>query len=251
MKAQLAFCKVNISPVRSTNSDTAEMVTQLLFGEIFEVLEFEKSWCKILIYKDNYEGWIDVKHLELLTPKESNRWLDSQTLEANLLRQLQTPWGPQWISRGAFVGATNQEFKIGNHLFSFIDNLPNVVFNTIPELAIAYLNTPYLWGGKSPFGIDCSGFTQIVYRFFDVNLPRDAYQQIELGENIEFSEKSPGDLAFFTNNIGKVIHVGIILENNQIIHASGQIRIDTLLESGILNELKKEITHTLFAIKRV
>ena len=251
MKTQLAFCKVNISPVRSTNSDAAEMVTQLLFGEIFEVLKFEKSWCKILIYKDNYEGWIDVKHLELLTPKESTRWLDSQTLEANLMRQLQTPWGPQWISRGAFVGASKQDFKIGNHLFSFIDNLSNVVFNTIPELAIAYLNTPYLWGGKSPFGIDCSGFTQIVYRFFDINLPRDAHQQVELGANIEFLEKSPGDLAFFENSDGKVIHVGIILENNQIIHASGQIRIDTLLESGILNELKKEITHTLFAIKRV
>jgi hypothetical protein len=251
MKTQLAFCKVNISPVRANNSDVAEMVTQLLFGEIFEVLEFEKSWCQILIYKDNYEGFIDVKHIELLSPKESTRWLDSQTLEANLLRQLRTPWGIQWITRGAFVGESNQDFIIGNHSFSFIDNLPNVVFNSISDLAIEFLNTPYLWGGKSPFGIDCSGFTQIVFRFFEINLPRDAYQQVELGLNVEFSEKLPGDLAFFTNNKGKVIHVGIILENNQIIHASGQVRIDNFIETGILNESKKEITHTLYAIKRV
>ncbi len=251
MNAQLAFCKVNISPVRISNGDASEMVTQLLFGEVFEVHEFEKSWCKIVIYKDNYEGWIDVKHLELLTQKESTRWLDNQTLETNLLRKLQTPWGIQWISRGAFVGDSNQDFKIGQHAFSFVDLLPNLVFNTNTELALEYLNTPYLWGGKSPFGIDCSGFSQIVYRFFDINLPRDAYQQVELGMNVEYTDKLPGDLAFFTNSKGKVIHVGIILENNQIIHASGQVRIDTFIESGILNESKKEITHTLFAIKRV
>lgn len=251
MKVQLAFCKINISPVRSINSDTAEIVTQLLFGEVFEIQQIDKSWCKILIYKDNYTGWIDTKHLELLTSKEATRWLDSQTLESNLLVQIHTPWGKQWISRGAFVGSNNEDFRIGNHLFSYVEKLPNLVFSSIPELANEYINTPYLWGGKSPFGIDCSGFTQIVYRFFDINLPRDAYQQAELGLNIDYSEKLPGDLAFFTNSSGKVIHVGIILEKNQIIHASGHVRMDTLIPSGILNESKKEITHTLFAIKRV
>lgn len=248
---QLAFCKVNISPVRATQSDTSEIVTQLLFGEVFQIHEFEKSWCKITIYRDNYEGWIDSKQMELLTPKECNRWLDSQTPEISLLRQLLTPWGLQWISRGAFVGASNGDFKIGNHSFSFVDQPPTLTFQSISALATEYLNTPYLWGGKSPFGIDCSGFTQIVYRFFDVNLPRDAYQQAELGLNIDFLEKLPGDLAFFTNSKGKVVHVGIVMQNNQIIHASGQVRIDTINETGILNESKREITHSLFAIKRV
>lgn len=251
MKAQLAFCKVNISPVRSTNSDTAEIVTQLLFGEVFEIQTYESSWCKINVYKDNYEGWIDIKHLELLTAKEVARWLDNQLLESNLLRQLETPWGKQWISRGAYVGATNGNFNIGKHTFSFTEQKPKIDFQTIQELSFEYLNTPYLWGGKSPFGIDCSGFTQSVYRFFDINLPRDAYQQAELGLVVDFSERLPGDLAFFNSDNGKIIHVGIIVDKNRIIHASGQVRIDTLLESGIFNESIKEITHKLCAIKRV
>ena len=118
--------------------------------------------------------------------------------------------------------------------------------------ALIYLNTPYLWGGRSPFGIDCSGFTQVVYRLQGISLPRDAYQQAEIGTTLSFIEESePGDLAFFDNNEGKIIHVGIILENNHIIHASGKVRIDRIDQQGIFNKEKGQHTHKLRLIKSI
>jgi len=112
------------------------------------------------------------------------------------------------------------------------------------------LNAPYLWGGKSFFGIDCSGFTQQVFRFLDKRLPRDAYQQAEEGMTVEFDETEVGDLAFFANASGKITHVGIILENMQIIHAHGAVRLDELTKEGIFSADKGGITHYLTVIKR-
>lgn len=252
MSGQLAYCKVNISPVRAENKDSSEMVTQLLFGETVHVHETTGSWCKITVYSDNYEGWVDVKQIGLLTQKEGTRWMDARIPETQLMRQIQTPWGKQWLSRGAYVPAEDSgSFKIGDDSFSFFDKAASSAYRSPAELAAEYLNTPYLWGGKSPFGIDCSGLTQIVFRFFDINLPRDAYQQAEHGMEITFEEAETGDLAFFSNDQGKIIHVGIVLEDQKIIHASGQVRIDTLTASGIVNEQKKVITHTLSNIRRL
>ena len=120
------------------------------------------------------------------------------------------------------------------------------------ENALMYLNAPYLWGGRSPLGIDCSGFTQMVYRLQGINLPRDAYQQAEVGTTLSFIEESdPGDLAFFDNNEGKITHVGIILEENHIIHASGKVRIDRIDQQGIFNTEIGTHTHKLRLIKSI
>lgn len=252
MESQLGYCKVNISPVRAENRDASEMVTQLLFGEIVQVHEISSPWCRITVYSDNYEGWVDIKQIGLLTPKEARRWMDAMAPETALFRQLETPWGKQWISRGAYVSPDDSgAFRIGNSEFAFTDEQDTPLFRSPSALAEEYLNTPYLWGGKSPFGIDCSGLTQMVYRFFGINLPRDAYQQAEHGIEIPFVEVAANDLAFFRNDAGKIIHVGIVQEAMKIIHASGQVRRDTLTASGILNEDKKEITHTLCSIRRL
>lgn len=252
MDGKLAYCKVNISPVRAENKDSSEMVTQLLFGEVVHVHEIVGSWCRITVFSDNYPGWVDVKQIGMLTAKESTRWMDAMIPETKLMRQIQTPWGKQWISRGAYVPSDNSgTFKIGNDGFYFFDEPKSKVYSQPFALAAEYLNTPYLWGGKSPFGIDCSGLTQMVYRFFDINLPRDAYQQAEHGREIPFDEAEVNDLAFFQNEAGKIIHVGLLLDDKKIIHASGQVRIDTLTNSGIVNEEKKEITHTLCGIRRL
>ena len=107
----------------------------------------------------------------------------------------------------------------------------------IVKVARRYLNAPYLWGGRSPFGVDCSGFTQMVYKIAGQHLLRDAAQQVSQGRSIDFMEEcQAGDLAFFDNEEGDIIHVGMILADNHIIHCDGMVRIDRLDQSGIHNE---------------
>ena len=214
-----AYCKVSISPIRAENKDEAEIVSQLLFGEVFTINEVQKNWINITTLFDAYSGWIDIKHLKLLSEKELKRWLDGLSPAFNLLTEIKTPWGNQRLIRGAYLSNENL-FNIGNDSFEILnsskDNLPATIFET----AASYLNAPYLWGGKQPFGIDCSGLTQMVYRFHGVNLPRDASQQVEIGQEIEFEDITEGDIAFFHNKSGKIIHVGILNDKKQIIHAS-------------------------------
>jgi gamma-D-glutamyl-L-lysine dipeptidyl-peptidase len=255
MVEKFAYCKVNIAPLRSGKSDASEMVSQLLFGELIVVTEQDEKWFLVRSMLDNYEGYCDPKHIIFLSEKEMKRWMDGLSVQYELIRFIQTPWGKQLISKGAFVPFGNQNsFTIGNDFFEYLENSISEVkaeLNSIREIAESYLNTPYLWGGKSPFGIDCSGFTQLVYRCVDINLPRDAYQQAELGEEIPFDERQENDLAFFSNEAGKIIHVGILIEPDRIIHASGCVRIDLFDKKGIYNESTEKYSHNLTTIKRI
>lgn len=243
-----AFCFVGISPIRSTPNDSSEQVSQLVFGEVVEVLEIKNYWVKIKTLKDAYEGFVDYKHLIALSDKELRQWLDQAETTTVLHQTLKCPWGNQIIPCGSFIG-NEQIFNIGIYQFEKIvaDNSGKKGI----ELATALLNTPYLWGGKSSFGIDCSGFSQLIFRSIDLNLPRDAYQQEELGQDVSFQDREPMDLAFFSNEKGKITHVGIIMDGNSIIHASGRVRIDTLKQDGIWNEEMGTITHKLTVIKRL
>lgn len=248
---KFAFCKVAVSPIRKENADPSEMVSQLLFGEVVEIQDIQDNWTQIRTFCDNYEGWTDTKHLLPLTTKELNRWLDGIGILGDLLAEIETPWGKQVITRGAFIPSdSNERFNIANYEFKFLTHF-NTIEHDLNSFANSYLNAPYLWGGKSPLGIDCSGFTQTVFRYLSKNIPRDAYQQADFGMEIPFDETESGDLAFFTNSKGKITHVGIVLENNKIIHASGWVRIDELKSDGIYKSDSGEKTHDLFVIKRL
>lgn len=252
MSSISAYCKVAIAPVREDAKDSSEMVTQLLFGEMVDVMEEQEKWWKIRTYQDNYIGWVDPKQLRKLSKKEAGRWLDGLSYQRNLITELITPWGKQLIVKGSFVPFhVKDSFSIGNDEYFLAGEPDEKVGGNPVAIALEYLNAPYLWGGKTPFGIDCSGLTQQVFRFLEINLPRDASQQVEYGTSIDFEERLPGDVLFFSNENGKVIHVGIIKDDNEIIHASGQVRIDRYYQKGILHYSGEYYTHSFSAIKRM
>lgn len=249
------ICNLGIVPLRREASDKSEMVSQLLFGDAFKIIESSSKWAKIVTTFDDYEGWIDVKQFQKIT---ENQYVLLENSESILNGEL--------IDFISYEPNQLMPIPLGSSL-NFLDineiNASNFQFegqkecgvkpkDNILKTAYLYLNAPYLWGGKSPFGIDCSGFTQMVYKLNGYRLSRDASQQAIQGEPLSFIEESePGDLAFFDNDEGNIIHVGIMMENNYIIHASGKVRIDRIDHLGIYNVDTQRHTHKLRVIKKL
>lgn len=233
------ICIVTVAPVRAENSDRAEIVTEILYGESADIVEVNKNWTKIKMHYDGYEGWMDTKQIKPVTEEYlANRKV---TLITEDFSSIMTLEGKTLLSMGSEV-----EFP------AVASRRSHDVRESIALTAKEFLNIPYLWGGKSFFAVDCSGFVQLVYKIHNVKMPRDTYQQAEVGETLSFVEESqPGDLAFFENSEGKIIHVGIMLDNQKIIHASGKVRIDTLDSSGIFNKEMNKHTHKLRVIKSI
>ncbi len=260
MNQQFGVCNLSLVPLRSEPSDRSEMSSQLLFGDHFTILENTDKWLRILTAHDEYEGWIDCKQYE-----------EIEDAAFVALQDLNTILG---ISVTHIVTKTSSNEKL--HLIAG-SNIPNTLDkffylrdtkyklegetvspakdkfrSRVTEVAMFYLNAPYLWGGKSVFGIDCSGLTQMVFRQFGIKLRRDAYQQAEQGELVGFlQEAKAGDLAFFDNEEGRITHVGMMLDNERIIHASGRVRIDSIDNQGIFSKEMNRYTHKLRIIKRI
>mgnify|MGYP000538859901 CR=1 FL=1 len=249
------ICNLAIIPLRFEPSDKSEIVSQVLFGEHFEILEQLKQWSKIKLQYDDYEGWVDSKQYQTISESEYDQLSeDVIVLNADLIEYITGPNNLLLpIPLGSSLSFLNYgDINTSNFNFEGTKISGIKTKDCILNTAFIYLNAPYLWGGKTPFGIDCSGFTQMVYKLNGYKLMRDASQQSKQGEALSFIEESePGDLAFFDNEEGNIIHVGIIMKDNYIIHASGKVRIDRLDHLGIYNSEVNRHTHKLRVIKKI
>ncbi len=251
-----AGCCVPVSALRKEHSHKSEMISQLLFGECCTLLEYgEQGWIKIKCRYDNYEGWCQVSHLVEID--EENYLQADKGLTDDWVNEVDYNGHHMYVPLGSSLTSLTHGkafWRKNSVQYSGKVWKPVVVkINTkiIKQVAYKYLNTAYLWGGRSVFGIDCSGFSQMVYKFLNVQLPRDAWQQAEKGNTVNSLQDAVcGDLAFFDNEESSIIHVGIVLNPQEIIHSSGKVRLDKLDKDGIVNLETKQRTHKLKVIKR-
>ncbi len=259
MNQQFGVCNLALAPLRTDPSDRSEMCSQLIFGDSFVILEVGEKWSRVMCSYDDYEGWVDNKQYAVISDaahaglSNLNTILGLSAIHAVLktdtsevLNLLAGSIIPHTVDNFFYLGETR--YKIEGQV-----HRPNIneFRYSVAEAAMFYMNAPYFWGGRSVFGIDCSGFTQMVFRQFGIRIKRDAWQQAEQGELLGFvQEARAGDLAFFDNEEGRINHVGIMLENNRIIHASGMVRIDAIDTQGIFNKELKKYTHKLRIVKR-
>lgn len=251
--------RLSLIPVREAPSERAELVSQLLFGEHYEVIEHDVqgNWIRLRNSFDRYEGWISrnqhhpISHEYFLYHNKAEFKITTELTTSILYNRRRLA-----ILMGSIIPISSAELFKMEEQFAFNGEAKNLGqkrdYEFLKATAFRYLSSPYLWGGKSPFGIDCSGFVQMVFKICGYRLDRDSIQQAKQGKAVsEFESRRPGDLAFFRNSSEEISHVGIVLEEGSIIHASGQVRIDRLTAEGIRNQDTGQQTHELVVIRRV
>lgn len=235
----LGICDISVLALRKEASHRSEMVSQLLYNEFYEIVTEESDWTLIRCMEDGYEGWVPS--------------IQVHRIEEDIYGKLSK--SPRYIIHQPVLEYQGLQLGLGTVLFECMEGTKAIPRTFDPALMIdfgkRFLNVPYLWGGRSIFGIDCSGFVQVCARAAGLMLPRDASQQIEKGDMVYFlPEAQFGDLAFFSNSEGKIVHVGMMLNDSQILHSSGRVRIDAIDQTGIFNKERNEHTHHLLTIKR-
>lgn len=253
------ICPLSVVSIRNAASHKSELVSQLLFGELFEVLEKKgQKWLKVRCQADNCVGWIAADQAKALTPSEFELYQHQFAYSLELVQAVMGDDHFLPVTLGARLpNFDGLRFQLGESRFTFSGQ---AVFSEhieqgadfVLKIARRYLRAPFLWGGRSPFGIDSSGLVQVVYQMAGIALPREPQQQVLIGTTVDFVEQSqPGDLAFFENRVGRIAHAGIILPEERLIHAHGQVRIDRVDHYGIYDEERERYTYRLRLVKRV
>lgn len=251
---EIFVCENVFVPLRSGPSHKSEMLSQVLFGEKYKIVDQSGKWVKIELESDNYTGWIDLDHIQHSLSENNSKGL---VLNRSLLC-FRNDKSKMILEPGCEIynpDFKDKTFRIEERIYTtdpdFSDSYISVK-ESITDTALRFINSPYIWGGRVPSGIDCSGFTQLVYKIHGITIPRDSGQQAESGETVSFiNNTKPGDLVFFDNERGNISHVGMIFSAGLVIHASGKVRIDTIDHQGIYKPEIGGYSHHLRLIKRI
>jgi cell wall-associated NlpC family hydrolase len=248
------ICENVFVPLRSAPSHRSEMLSQILFGEIYTSVDKSGNWMKIETMFDKYTGWIDMDHLQYSACEGTSC---GHVLNKSLLC-FKNDKTKIVLEAGCEVFNPDFEdkfFVVGKNTYTTGKEFSNSYISTndsLTDTAMKFINSPYIWGGRIPSGIDCSGFTQLVYKIHGTTIPRNSWQQAEKGVIVDFiDEAEPGDLVFFDNERGKISHVGMIISRGLVIHASGRVRIDSIDHQGIFKAEIGGYSHKLRTIRRI
>lgn len=232
-----AFCNVALSPVRLENSEVSPQISQILYGEKVEILKIEEGFAKIN-WLQNEEGWVDKRHLKEILDAEII--LKSSIITTDNIAYYHVPEGKTLLSIGSEIQSTE------------LPNLKEKNGEAIAKTALEFLNVPHLTGGRSFFGVDAAGFVQLIFKVHGISLPRNLEEMSKMGNPLFFvGESKAGDLAFFGDASGQIVHVGVMINNFEIIHADEKVRLDSLDSSGIYNKDLKKHTFLLRVINRI
>jgi hypothetical protein len=232
---------IPVLAVRKDASHKSELTNQILFGEEAEVIEEYGDWFYVQTLHDMYRGWVEYKSFYFADESNGGR----HKIITSFFAEVQNEGKTLRIPFGSYINPIKNTILKGNYISKCNDK------EAMDLIQSQFLGSPYLWGGRTGFGIDCSGLIQLYYRLLGLEIPRDAHLQANIGDDIFLSQVEMGDLLFYRNDDDKIVHVGIAMDNKCILHASGNVRIDEYDMQGILNLETKTYTHRFALAKRI